>query len=247
MTQTHTRNDLFAQMGPKTPRPGLHPKTAAQIDGLHVAPDRPLLICDADEVLLIFLQTLERFLVREGYELRLDDYRLTGNIRHGRTGVPVEAAGVTDLITRFFELETPNIPAVEGAARALEEAARDMQVVVLTNLPHAHREARTSALSALGMPYPVLTNSGPKGAAVAALAERAGAAPSIFVDDTPAHLAAAREHAPHVHRLHFVADDRLKRFLGDPEEAHSHATRWDRASEIIRRALDEAHETRDRR
>ena len=33
MTQTHTRNDLFAQMGPKTPRPGLHPKTAAQIDG----------------------------------------------------------------------------------------------------------------------------------------------------------------------------------------------------------------------
>ncbi|MCP1335253.1 hypothetical protein [Futiania mangrovi] len=244
---TKSTNDLFAQMGPKKPRPGLHPKTAAQIDSLHLAPDRPLLICDADEVLLIFLQTLERFLEREGFFLQLDDYRLTGNIRHRRTREAVEAAGVADLITRFFDLETPNIPAVEGAARALEEAAREMQVVVLTNLPHAHRDARTAALSALGMPYPVLTNSGPKGAAVAALAERAGTAPSVFVDDTPAHLAAAREHAPHVHRLHFVADDRLKRFLGDPEEAHSHATRWDHAGGLIRRALDEAHEARERR
>ena len=50
---TQPTNDLFAQMGPRTPRPGLHPKTAEQIDRLTLAPDRPLLICDADEVLLI--------------------------------------------------------------------------------------------------------------------------------------------------------------------------------------------------
>ena len=41
------------------------------VGDLKLAPDRPLIICDADEVLVQFLVGLERFLLRNNRKLML--------------------------------------------------------------------------------------------------------------------------------------------------------------------------------
>ncbi len=83
---------------------------------------------------------------------------------------------------------------------------------MLTNLPHAAAEDRRSNLKGHGLSFPVVTNSGPKGPAVKALAGLAQG-PAVFIDDSPGFLASAREHAPDVHLIHFLHDDRFARHI----------------------------------
>ena len=79
---------------------------------------------------------------------------------------------------------------------------------MLTNLPHFAKSDRTENLADLGITYPVITNSGPKGPAIKNLAARTNG-PVVFVDDSPGFIQSANEHAPHVKLVHFLQDERF--------------------------------------
>lgn len=195
---------------------------------------RPLLICDADEVLVQFARPLEQFLFSQDHELRLDSFALTGNIRHRHTGDVANGEQVTRFIHDYFEAHVDTAPAVAGAAEALQTASQVADIIVLTNIHDRHRHRREAALAALGMPYPVLSNGGPKGKAVRELAvDRESAV--LFIDDLPPQHESVAQHAPQVHRLHFVADDRLRAII--PASPHAHA-RIDDWSEALPYVLD---------
>ena len=90
-----------------------------QLDALELDPDRPLLICDADEVLFAFVRGLEHYLNDQGLELRLETFALTGNIRDAGSGEPLAAGDVRELLQRFFAERTESLEPIEGARDAL--------------------------------------------------------------------------------------------------------------------------------
>jgi len=193
---------------------------------------RPLVIVDADEVLLQFIVALEKFLERNGCLLDLKSFAIHGNVRRQATNEVLPNAEVTQLLESFFAAETREMQAVPGAAPALRRLSRHAQIVVLSNLPGSALDARRANLAALDMPYAVIAGSGPKGVVVKRLIE-SFPHPVVFVDDLPPHLTSVARETPHVNRLHFVADPRLAKLLAPAVDAHRRIDTWPQAAAWI--------------
>lgn len=201
-------------------------------------PSRPLLICDADEVLVQFAVGLERFLERQGCFLDLATFAIHGNVKRRDTNEVVANETVTQMLADFFVSETRNMEMVPGAAEALERVSRRAQIVILSNLPETAREARCANLAAHGIPYPVIAGSGLKGVIVKRMID-GFAKPVAFVDDLPPHLTSVAQETPHVHRLHFIADARLAKMLPACKDAHRRIDAWPEAGAWIESVLVE--------
>jgi hypothetical protein len=182
--------------------------TLAQLSTLTLDRNRPLLICDVDEVVVHFTQNFEDFLRQRDLWLEPTSLALNGNIKNSATGAIIPQDTVVQLIDDFFAERTRTMLPISGAVEALQHFGSLSNVVMLTNLPHFAREDRTANLRDLGLTYPVITNSGPKGPAIRNLAARSDG-PVVFVDDSPNFIQSAYEHASHVHLVHFLQDERF--------------------------------------
>ena len=210
---------------------GFH--TAAET--VPLSPARPLLIVDADEVLLRFAEGFEHFLAARALYLDLSSYRLHGNVRRRDDDTALIDIEVTALLDEF-RAELDSLEAVEEAREVLAELRPLVQTVVLSNVSAAQAPARLRNFESLGFDFPLLTNSGLKGPAVRALARRGGK-PAFFVDDIPHHLQSAAENAPEVLRIHLVGDERLRPLLPPAEHADIRADTWREAADFIRTKL----------
>jgi FMN phosphatase YigB (HAD superfamily) len=197
-----------------------------------LTPGRPLVVVDADEVLLRFVDGFDRFLRRQSLFLDLATYRLHGNVRRLDDRSALLDVEVTALLDEF-RAGLDWLEPVEGAVETLTALAPLTGVVVLTNITPAQAEPRARNLKALGLDVPLVANSGPKGPAVRDLANRA-AARTFFIDDIPQHLASAAEQAPEVIRIHLIGDARLKALLPPCALAHLYAEDWRAAGAFIR-------------
>ncbi|HEX3808568.1 MAG TPA: hypothetical protein VHW02_02615 [Rhizomicrobium sp.] len=200
--------------------------------------ERPLIIVDADEVLLRFAAGFDTFLERHGLYLDLVSYRLHGNVRRRDDNTALLDVEVTALLDEF-RTELDWLEAVEGAQDALAALSQIADVVVLSNISENQSADRAKNLKALGLDFRLQPNSGPKGPAVAALA-RGRKAPVFFVDDIPHHHASVAELAPHVIRIHFIGDERLKALLAPAEHAQLRADNWHEIEAFIRARIGEA-------
>ncbi|TNE63291.1 MAG: hypothetical protein EP335_09725 [Alphaproteobacteria bacterium] len=203
-----------------------------------IEPGRPLLILDADEVLLRFVERLEQHLNDNGFDLRLTSFRLSGNIFHRESGDRADLETCRGLIASFFDTCAHDVPAVEGAAETLAALSDRFQIVVLTNVPERSRMRRIESLRAQGIDYPLIANAGEKGPMARRLMDRAGAI-SVFVDDLPPQLLSVAEHAPDMHLVHFVADPRLGPLIEPAEAAHVRIDDWPRLGRHLTALLDD--------
>lgn len=199
---------------------------------------RPLVVSDADEVLLAFLEGLEGFLEGQGYRLALERFAIHGQVRSLATGETVADAEVSLLLKRFY-LEAPALSAVPGAVAALARLSEVADVLILSNVPAEAGSRRADNLKALGFTAPLVQNDGLKGEALAQLAARAQA-PVVFIDDLPPHLASVAERAPQVRRLQFIADPRLARMAPQAAAAQARIDSWPEAVRWIETALTAA-------
>jgi len=197
--------------------------------------ERPLLILDADEVLLKFVEGFDRFLRARDLFIDLTSYRLHGNVKRLDDHSPLIDVEVTALLDEF-RADLDSLVMVEGARETLNALQPFVQIVVLSNVVPAQADARLRNFESHGFNFPLVTNSGSKGAAVKALACKAGS-PAFFVDDIPQHLASAAKHAPEVFRIHMIGDERLKPLLPPAEDAHLRAETWADAEAFIRGKL----------
>lgn len=209
------------------------------VEGIRIDPSRPLIISDADEVLLQFMAGLERFLERRACYMDFTSFRIHGNVKHRATREAVADEEVTGLLKTFFENETRTLEAVPGAAAALTDLSRHAQIIILSNLPESARAARIENLTGHGIVYPVIAGKGPKGEIVKQLIE-GHMHPVVFIDDLPPHIASVANETPHVHRLHFIADTRLARLLPKAPEAHARIDTWPEAATWIAAAIGKA-------
>lgn len=199
--------------------------TKAQIAQLDLDPARPLLLCDVDEVVVHFLRGLEGWLDRNGLWLDPASFALNGNIRRKSDNEPLPGEQIGPTLMSFFEAETARLDVIEGAVEALEDLGSGADIIMLTNLPAQFREARIANLRAHGIHHPVVTNSGPKGPAIAALAA-SHTAPVVFIDDNNGYLKSAADHVPHTHLVHFMQDERFGRHVQREEHIHHRTDNW---------------------
>jgi hypothetical protein len=207
-----------------------------------IVPGRPLVITDADGVLLCFTGGLERWLRERGLRLQLTSYQLRGSIRRMDDGSPILDVESMALLEEF-RADLDSLEAVDGACEALAELAKVANVVVLSNVNPGQAAARLRNFATLGIDYPLIANdvghgfmSG-KGDAVKALSRRA-AAKTFFIDDIPANLIAVGEAAPDVALIHLVESDTLRRLLGSDFPAHCYAENWTAAKAFILEQLE---------
>jgi hypothetical protein len=210
----------------------IHEFTRQQLDALKIDATRPLIICDVDDVVVHFLRGFDAILARSGHVLEVNSFALNGNVVHRETRSEMASEAVSKLIDEYFIDQTEHMEAIDGAVSSLLDLGNRATVVMLTNLPHHARDKRISNLSKHGLPYPVITNSGPKGPAIKDLASRT-TGPSVFVDDSPSFVKSSFEFAPEVKIVHFLHDERFKK-LHLPFDFVSHTTgEWDDARRHI--------------
>lgn len=202
-----------------------------QIETLELDPDRPLVISDADEVLLQFMRQFEIYLDRNDMWIDLSSFRLQGNIKYKGSDKAVDMTN-RNIIDDFFAAETLNFSPVEGAAEALNALSNEAQVIILTNLPLAQKSERQINLSKHGMDYPVIVGSGLKGPAVKSLGEKINA-PLFFLDDIPHNINSVAEYVPKSGRIHMIADPRLSKLIGAAEGASARIDQWQEAQAWI--------------
>ena len=209
-----------------------------QIAEIDIDSSRPLLITDADEVLLQFVRALEAHLRSNALYLDLTSFALTGNIKRQSDDQALSSTEVRRVLSGFFEERTEHVAPVDGAAEALAALSRRTRIVVLSNIATHLGPARQRGLARHGMDYPVIANSGPKGPSVRHLARLAGPAPVFFLDDIPGNHESVAASADNVIRLHFVADPRLARLVQTAESAHARIDDWPGARAFIEAHLD---------
>ncbi len=212
------------------------PRTLEQLEALEITPGRPLIAVDVDDCLAVFVEHLQRYIGTLGYEMRLERYELEGSMFPTGSDAALPFEECIRLINRFFEEECARQEAVPGGAEALLSLSADAQIVILTNVPGFAGEARRRNLAGLGMPWPVVVNTGGKGRAMAWLADAAGA-PAAFVDDSVRQIESVAKHAPDVIRLHFAAAELVRRLFPDCPAATCQVRDWAEAERVLRAEL----------
>lgn len=216
--------------------PGIAQETLKQLRAVGLEPGRPLIAVDADEVLVIFVDHLARYIRTLGYEMRLERYELEGSIFPLGSDQPIPFDACIDLINRFFAQETEAQQAVPGGAEALAALSVEAQIVVLTNVPRAATDERRRNLAALGLGYPLVVNSGGKGRAMAWLSAAVGA-PAAFIDDSVGQIESVAKHAPEVMRLHFAWAPHIARLFPTCAAATAQVRSWEEAEATLRARL----------
>lgn len=212
---------------------------AAQIGALSLDPARPLVITDADEVIVKFVGPLEDFLETRECYLDLTSFRLVGNVKNRKTDVALEYGEVMKLLDDFFCEQAEHCPVVAGAADALQSLSARADIVVVSNIPLGAKDARAKCLGGHGIPYPLIANKGLKGPAIRALCKDRRA-PIVFLDDLPQNHESVAEDASHVHRIHFIADVRLAKLLDRAASADVRIDTWPEARSHMEQLFEAA-------
>ena len=194
---------------------------------------RPLVVTDCDEVLLYMVRHFREWMAeRHGVH-----FGLSGNPFAEEFFLPGRAEPLTydekwQFLDAFFDDEMTRQTAIEGAVAAIAELQREADVIVLTNLQDRYNAARTAQLREHGFMAPVVTNQGPKGAALKRIIEQYSPSRAVFIDDLAHHHASAADVLPEVIRLHFCGEPAIAAQVACALEAgHAHARidRWDEA------------------
>ena len=200
-------------------------QTRKQLAALKISSVEPLIICDVDEVVVHFIREFEDFISTEDLKLKHGNPAEPYVLYENKTKKPVSLPRVSSLIDAFFEKRTRNMKPIIGAVEGLQTLNANASVVMLTNLPHFAGDDRRANLADLGLDHPVITNSGPKGPAILDLASRTKA-PVVFIDDSQNFIQSAYDHAPHVHLIHFLHDERFSKYVPKLEYVSLRTDNW---------------------
>jgi hypothetical protein len=195
---------------------------------------RPLLISDCDEVLLHMVSHFAEWLEEaHGYRFELDRPGFAEAVRHAGSNAPVPPEKVWPLLDGFFESEMHRQNVVPGAVEALKAIGEVADIVILTNIGDEYQAGRVEQLEAFDIRHRVLCNRGGKGRPVAELIEEMRPSVVAFVDDLPVHHESVAKHAPHVWRLHMVAEPRVAAHTPPSPHAHARIDEWGEATKWI--------------
>jgi hypothetical protein len=195
--------------------------------------DRPLVVCDVDDVVLHFLAPFQDYLLSVGHQLLPRSFRLTGNIVSIKTQIVLDQPEVRKLIEAFFEAqETWQIP-FDLVVDTLDTLSKDADIVFLTAMPPRYAQYRRRLLDRIGLHYPMIASEEPKGPILHRL--HAGRShPTVFIDDMARNLSSVREHVEGCLLIHMMPDSPFHQMAPKTAEGIIRAMDWPHAAELIR-------------
>ena len=146
--------------------------TLAQIANLQLRSNRPLVICDVDEVVVHFTRDFEDFLGGLGLGLIPRACCSAAISAQQKSQELLSAEESEKVVVQFFAERTLDMQTIDGAVEALHNIGKSADVIMLTNLPHEAGDDRRANLAGHGLNFPVVTNSGPKGPAIQKIASQ---------------------------------------------------------------------------
>lgn len=196
--------------------------------------NRPLVICDCDEVLLHMVSHFSDW-IGEAHDL---EFAMQGSnfidaVRRRGGGEPLGREEIGPLLNGFFDTEMDRQTIVPGASEALVTISEFAEIAILTNLQDEFRDDRAAQLAAFGIDYPVHTNQGGKGVKVEELLATHAPPLAIFVDDLAVHHQSVADRTPRVWRLHMIAEPDIAAQIPAAEHAHARIDDWPAARQWI--------------
>ena len=202
------------------------PNTKKQISNLNIDPNLPLMIFDADEVLVHFAEPFATYIKKHNHRLHLTGYRLDNAIKKADTDEVADPDTAKDLVWRFINEETKSQPAAKGAPQALMKLQAYAQIIILSNVPHSVHDDRVANLKSLNMDYPLISNEGMKGPAVKEIL-RNHKAQSFFIDDNPYQVESVYNDNQQTVCVHFSVCDLVKPYMPKAVGASIEPTSWE--------------------
>lgn len=196
--------------------------------------DRPLAVCDVDDVVLEFLTPFESYLTSLGHRLVPRSYRLHGNIVSALDEAPVDDALVSKLILDFFEAqETWQVP-FGDAVSALSRIGETADVVFLTAMPPRYTQMRRRLLDRLDLTFPLLATESPKGPVIERLHGNR-TLPVAFIDDMAHNHVSVADSVPECLLVHLMPASEMHRHAPKPGPHVVQASDWaDAEGHILR-------------
>ncbi|MFL5259930.1 MAG: hypothetical protein ACJ8AS_09260 [Hyphomicrobiales bacterium] len=178
--------------------------TLRQIGALRLDADRPVVICDVDDVVMRSLPAFENYIAALGLEIDSGRFAVSGNIRKRATGEVLARDEIRVLRRKFLRDCILDLEPLPGAAEWLERISAEADVVMLSNMPLQLADQRHRSLMRQGMAYPLVVNFGAKGPPAVSIA---GTRRAVFIDNREVHMTSVYEVLPHVHLVHFLAGE----------------------------------------
>ena len=210
------------------------PNTKKQISGLSLDPTLPLMIFDADEVLVHFAEPFANYLKKHNHRLHLTGYRLDNAIKIAETDDVADPDTAKDLVWGFINEETKNQPAAKGAPEALKKLQEYAQIIILSNVPYSVHDDRVFNLKSIDMDYPLISNEGMKGPAVKEILKTHKAV-SFFIDDNPYQVESVYNDNQDTVCVHFSVCDLVKPYMPKAVGASIEPTSWD---DLVSKLID---------
>lgn len=195
--------------------------------------DRPLIVCDIDEVVLEFLTPFRNFLRSAGRDLLPRSFRLHGNIVKLDSGEPEANEATSELLETFFRLQDQWQTPADRVVETLADLSMDADVIFLTAMPPRHAGVRRALLDRHGLTYPLLASEEPKGPIIKRLHD-ARDVPLVFIDDILRNLQSVQTHVPDCLLINLMANAQFRAMAPDPGDGIAKADSWTDAATIIR-------------
>ena len=188
--------------------------------------DKPLIVCDADEVIFDFMYSFEKYLHAKSLYFNWKSYALEGNILNDKNEA-LNRRQITDTINSFFMNKTESMSLVEGAVNSLQILSKKHNIIILSNIPFKFYEKRKVALKKCGINFPFFANTGPKGKAVKYLSD-IHKGKIWFIDDSPFQIKSVKLEEKNVNTILFVGNSKLEALIKNKNEYCDHfSNKWE--------------------
>ena len=197
----------------------MQPITFPKLITYKIIKDKPLIVCDADEVIFDFMYSFEKYLHTKNLYFNWTSYALEGNI--------LNKSQITDTINNFFMHETESMSLVKGAVNSLQILSEQHNIIILSNIPFKFYEKRKVALKKCGINFPFFANTGPKGKAVKYLSD-IHKGKIWFIDDSPYQIKSVKLEEKNVNTILFVGNSKLEALIKSKNKYCDHfSNKWE--------------------
>lgn len=195
--------------------------------------DRPLIVCDIDEVVLEFISPFTAFLRANSHDLVPRSFRLHGNIVSLIDGRSADDTMVAEFQELFFSTQDRWQSPVERAAETLAALSSEADIVFLTAMPPRHQPTRRVLLDRFDLRFPMIATESAKGPVVRELHGKRPL-PVAFLDDIQGNLLSVRKHVPDCFLVTMMANAEFRALAPPPADGISRAADWPEAERLLR-------------
>lgn len=209
----------------------LFPTTFPKIDISLLNNNKPLLVCDADEVIFDFMTSFEGYLNSQNLFFSWNSYALEGNILD-KNKKEIHKDFIKEIINDFFKVNTVTMNLMNGAKKSIKKLSSTFNIIVLSNIPFDFYDARLKALKKNNLNFPFYANKGPKGKVMKKIALEFKN--NIwFIDDSPFQIKSVQLAEKRIKTILFVGNSKLEKLIKHRKYWGFFSNKWKKNEEIL--------------